>query len=515
MLTGVLPFPGHDLHHVLERIQTEATPDPSKLSPDIPQRLAAIVLHALEKESGKRYQSATEFAQALDDFLADLKKPTAPFAAMTPVGSLSPSPTTASSPPQEEIWCSACGERIYSKLSVPGRCTVCQSPICNRCWKVKMKRRCSGHTESDKPTARPADDSTPERGPAPQAHVGAPIEAQRERSMTASESIRVVARPMEERPAPSPVAAAPPDKLPEAEPSTEERLREKHQQALGKIAEARAEGRLAVSAYGAWLAEKSFLRMIESSLRLRNEFNDPCRGVTVPVKDWSKVRREVAVAPSLPACGTALSSVQESLIRHPFSARVIFDLRKRNFCGMLRGRVVIEVCNLAHVDRFVSEGFDDQPVSRADLEVLLNDTVMRAVASGSWHVLILASPTGWTSEARDFVTGKGPLPFRDRLVSVVAFEEETGRSLLDELDEKLWQFKEVFSSDLDGATLAEARKFIEEYLMLKDSIGLDALVSELGISQKAADRVFRILESTGPFTVATIQGMGQFLSKKN
>ncbi len=515
MLTGVLPFPGQDLYHVLERIRTEATPDVSQLNPDIPKQLAAIVLHALEKELGKRYQSATEFAQALDDFLADLNKATTPFAAITPGGSRSRSPMAHGRTTQEETWCAACGEKMLSKLSVPGRCTVCQTPICIRCWKIKLKCRCTQHSECDMPTATPADLATREREPDKPFHVKKAMEPMRGPAIAEPESAQVAPAPIGERPAPSSAADAPLDKQLEAEPSIEDRLRQKHQQTLEKIAQAKAEGRPAISAYGAWVAEKSFLRMIESSLRVLNGVADPCRGVTVPVKDWMKVRREVAALSGLPVCGTPPSSAQDSLTHHPFSAHVIFDLRKRNLWGMLKGRVVIEVCNLARVERFVGEGFDDQPVSRTSLESLLNNAAARAVTSDTWHLLILASPTDWTPEARDFLTGKGPRPFRDRLVSVVMFEEESGRFLLDELDEKLWQFKSTFSSDLDEATMAKAQKYIAEHLMLKDSIGLDTLVSELGISQKAADRVFRILESTALYTVTTIPEMGQFLSKKS
>ena len=98
-------------------------------------------------------------------------------------------------------------------------------------------------------------------------------------------------------------------------------------------------------------------------------------------------------------------------------------------------------------------------------------------------------------------------------MSVVLFEEESNRFLLNELDEKVWPIKDFFSSDLDEATMSTARKFIEDYLMLNDAVGLDVLAKELGIGQKAATRVFQVLECSGHFDVATIQGMGQFLFK--
>jgi serine/threonine protein kinase len=513
MLTGALPFPGQDLHNVLERIRTEAAPDPRELNPDVPMRLARIVSHALEKQPDRRYQSASEFAQALDEFLAVQEDPGAP----TPVGSLSSLREIAGGALQHELWCSACGEKISAPSSVSGRCEVedCHKPICYKCWKIRRTRRCSQHADNSTPASLPPSKAAGERGPVLQTRVKPASDPSPESPKAEPASVPAPPVPQSERPAVSQVpAAAPPDERPAVEPSAEERLRAKHQVALKKIAQARAAGRTAISAYGAWLAEKSFLRMIEGTLRTRHEVTDPYRGVIVPVKNWSRIRRETGGGCRVTQGETRLSGELESLIRCPSAARVVFDVRKRSLWGTVRGRVVIEICHLANVDRFVREGYDDQPVSRTDLESLLNGTAVRAATSDAWHVLILASSTDWTTEARDFVTGRGPRPFRDRLVSVVIYDEASGRFLFDELDEKLSQFKNAFASDLDEATMARARKFIDEYLMMRDSIGIDTLVSELGISEKAADRVFRILESSGLYAVATIAGMGYFLSKE-
>ncbi len=69
LLTGTVPFPGHQFHEVLTRMTTEETPSPLQYRFELDLRLTALVLKAIEKKPEDRYQSMPEFAQALQDYL--------------------------------------------------------------------------------------------------------------------------------------------------------------------------------------------------------------------------------------------------------------------------------------------------------------------------------------------------------------------------------------------------------------------------------------------------------------
>jgi hypothetical protein len=64
MVTGRLPFEGTPLS-VLPRITHEEPPRPSQLRSDIDPAVEAVILRALRKEPGERFQGAAEFAAAL------------------------------------------------------------------------------------------------------------------------------------------------------------------------------------------------------------------------------------------------------------------------------------------------------------------------------------------------------------------------------------------------------------------------------------------------------------------
>ena len=65
MLTGRVPFKGSSPLSIAMKHKKELPPDPRKINPDISERLSRMILKCLEKERGKRYQSAEELLSEL------------------------------------------------------------------------------------------------------------------------------------------------------------------------------------------------------------------------------------------------------------------------------------------------------------------------------------------------------------------------------------------------------------------------------------------------------------------
>ena len=68
-LTLQVPFHGRDFKAVLRQVAIRDPRPPRKLNPRIPRDLEAIVLKALEKDTGRRYGTAAELAEDLNRFL--------------------------------------------------------------------------------------------------------------------------------------------------------------------------------------------------------------------------------------------------------------------------------------------------------------------------------------------------------------------------------------------------------------------------------------------------------------
>jgi serine/threonine protein kinase len=69
MLTGQMLYLEEDLHKLLDMARRADIASPSTLRAGIPPQLEKIVMHALEKVPGERYQSAGDFATDLERFL--------------------------------------------------------------------------------------------------------------------------------------------------------------------------------------------------------------------------------------------------------------------------------------------------------------------------------------------------------------------------------------------------------------------------------------------------------------
>jgi serine/threonine-protein kinase len=70
--TGQRPFPATTLYELLKAHVELMPPAPSLLRPDIPRQLENVLLHALQKDPGYRYQTARDFQAALEHTLSFL-----------------------------------------------------------------------------------------------------------------------------------------------------------------------------------------------------------------------------------------------------------------------------------------------------------------------------------------------------------------------------------------------------------------------------------------------------------
>lgn len=74
MLTGQKPFSASDFDKLLYNITHKTPKSPDLVNPEVPEKLAHIVMKAMQKKPHRRYKSAAEMALALNKFLAREKR---------------------------------------------------------------------------------------------------------------------------------------------------------------------------------------------------------------------------------------------------------------------------------------------------------------------------------------------------------------------------------------------------------------------------------------------------------
>ena len=71
MLSGTMPFAGDSVPSVLYQVVHKAPPPLGDVAPELPPSLAGVVEKAIQKESDKRFQSAGDFLEAVQEALGD------------------------------------------------------------------------------------------------------------------------------------------------------------------------------------------------------------------------------------------------------------------------------------------------------------------------------------------------------------------------------------------------------------------------------------------------------------
>ncbi|MBC3883051.1 serine/threonine protein kinase [Undibacterium sp. LX40W] len=74
MLTNQKPFSASDFDKLLYNIARKTPKSPDLVNPEVPEKLAHIVMKAMQKKPHRRYKSAAEMALALNKFLAKEKR---------------------------------------------------------------------------------------------------------------------------------------------------------------------------------------------------------------------------------------------------------------------------------------------------------------------------------------------------------------------------------------------------------------------------------------------------------
>ncbi len=75
--------------------------------------------------------------------------------------------------------------------------------------------------------------------------------------------------------------------------------------------------------------------------------------------------------------------------------------------------------------------------------------------------------------------------------------------------------REAFSAGMDSAVLERARGFLRDYFQLHESISVETLVEQLGISRKAAAQVFEALAARGEYALSAIDEVGMVLCARD
>lgn len=139
----------------------------------------------------------------------------------------------------------------------------------------------------------------------------------------------------------------------------------------------------------------------------------------------------------------------------------------------------------SRVERYADQGYDCDPLTLADVTVMLAEMRDRARSSGVLTVLCLASPTGFERRVRDFIDSEEfHRNFISKYLSLLLLDMETGDLVFNPADETARAFSGICELEIDSEKEAKVRRDVEEAMLdalkLRDYVVFDDIQKAFG-----------------------------------
>lgn len=266
------------------------------------------------------------------------------------------------------------------------------------------------------------------------------------------------------------------------------------------VARLRERGVPVVTLAEAKLAEEGFIRAFAQRLETVEELPDVLSRRPIRLRD-------ARVKHAMEAGGRGPADAPANTISR-------FALRVGGW-GKPKAGLVLEARFLSRLEALASSGYDAEPLGEAELTPLLKILRERSEKDPDFHVVLVASPTGWSDAAKAMITERQRgRAFHDRRAGVVLYDLHTDVEHLDDKDERLWPFWPLVAPSRYAREVARCVEKLHELARRMEGISLDYAAKACGGDVSWLRAAFEVLRQTGKFAVEELPGLGLALVRQ-
>lgn len=201
-------------------------------------------------------------------------------------------------------------------------------------------------------------------------------------------------------------------------------------------------------------------------------------------------------------------------------SRYVVTEKKYKLFGKEEMKVIVEAAVLGHLLDYAENGFDTRSVTLSELLSVLTKYINRAELGNYFHVLGIASATGFDKKVFEHVnSGDFHKNFVSRYVSLCLVDLETGEVFYNESDERIKAYIDLFKPVFDEEKVRTIKEYVVGRLELKDFAVLDRVVEEATAGgeegTRLAKKVFYDLEKEGMGEVKYDKEFGLVIAKSS
>ena len=194
--------------------------------------------------------------------------------------------------------------------------------------------------------------------------------------------------------------------------------------------------------------ELRFIAKIMAKTNPPLKLYDPFKDEEIEIKKWSE----------------ELESYMDREAKGPKGWRAKFIYKVwRAFPPSRVPRIVVEALTFVRTKRYKEKGYDLEPATLHEVSDIVWRALEEARSSGHIHILIIASPTGFTNEAIEFISGEpGKAFISDRLV-VALYDPVENKIYLNKHDPLTMRFlREILEPYTEPEKVAKIARALEE-----------------------------------------------------
>ncbi|MFC1926708.1 hypothetical protein ACFLWV_03030 [Chloroflexota bacterium] len=286
------------------------------------------------------------------------------------------------------------------------------------------------------------------------------------------------------------------------EKSSLELKREELSERLKQITEV-AEGRSIrfVTKEDAKFYELNLIARFDKKMRsVPLKIQSPIEGKVYEIKSWNE--------------GSHLKFAETSAPDTPSNAksRYIIGEKKYGFFGEKIKKVIVEAMTLNHLKEFEDYGFDVRRANLAEFLSLIKGVVDAAEIGKYFHVLGIASPTGWDERVEKALTSVDfAHNYVSMHVSICLIDSVTGEVVYNPTDERITKFVDFFRPQFDIERVERIMDIIMRKLSEVSYVVFEDIVEELREDRTLVNKAFHDLDSRKKGRLRYIQDVGLVL----
>jgi len=198
-----------------------------------------------------------------------------------------------------------------------------------------------------------------------------------------------------------------------------------------------------VSAENARTSELDFLARFDMKMNaFPVKIFSPHESKTYTVTDWKDHYHydagQAAAAPVKDAADTVI----------PANAGSVYAIEHKDlaYLGKSHRKVVAEAFSYCNISDYADLGFDTRAVTLTTLMGVLHPIIQEAEAGDYYHVLGIASPTGWADDVIAWVTGAA---YASRNVAICLIDSVLGQVYYNKNDNRILSYIDYFRHEFD------------------------------------------------------------------